>query len=381
MAAGVGSLDQYAASMATLEETYNRAVSEINGTAAAQRDANAAFEEYDAESALLRMDDRARAIELERRRYQELITTLETGSDSTTRIAAATEQYNQRLVQINAQFDELATGGSTGGGGAAATLEEIDAVMKAKKETIESLLAPLQQYTIMMQALNELMAEGALTQDQFAQSARQARITFLDSQTSMQAGFERGFLKILESTGDIATQMEGIVTKAFDGMSSAIADLVVDGEADFGSLIRSINKMIVQFVISQAFQELFGGAKVDGNGLFSSFSGFLGGLVDGLFGVGGGGAPGAARGGSFTVGQGDGFGGLNGHDNRMVPLRLKSGEHVEITPRGQEPGGRNGGGPTVIFNVTTPDAESFKSSQTQLAARAARMITTGQRNM
>jgi uncharacterized membrane protein YfcA len=46
------------------------------------------------------------------------------------------------------------------------------------------------------------------------------------------------------------------------------------------------------FVISQAFQELFGGAKVDGNGLFSSFSGFLGGLVDGLFGVGGGGGMG-----------------------------------------------------------------------------------------
>jgi len=238
----------------------------------------------------------------------------------------------------------------------------------------------------MMQALNELMAEGALTQDQFAQSARQARVTFLDSQTSMQAGFERGFLKILESTGDIATQMEGIVTKAFDGMSSAIADLVVDGEADFGSLIRSINKMIVQLVISQAFQELFGGAKVDGNGLFSSFSSFLGGIVDSAFGIGGGGdapgaAPGAARGGSFTVGQGDGFGGLNGHDNRMVPLRLKSGEHVEITPRGQEPGSGSNGGTTVVFNVSTPDAESFKASQTQLAARAARMITAGQRNM
>jgi phage-related minor tail protein len=40
-----------------------------------------------------------------------------------------------------------------------------------------------------------------------------------------------------------------------------------------------------------------------------------------------------------------------------------------------------GSGITVTFNVTTPDAESFRRSQTQLAAMLARTVSQGQRNL
>jgi len=387
MAAGVGSVDQYAESLVTLEETYNRAVTEINGTAAAQRDANAAFEKYNSESALLRMNDRARAIETETRRYNELVATLQTGEDATSKIADVTAQFQQRLAMVNAEFDALAEGGASGG--AAKTVEEISDAIERKLEIVDSLLEPLRTYSMEMEILNQLLQEGTLNQDQFSQSVLTARIRFLESQTTMQAGFERGFLKIIEQTADAASAMENIVTTAFDGMSSAIADLVVDGTADFGSLIRNINKMIIQLVVSQAFQQLFGGKTGLGGdsggtskGLFGAFSGFLGGIVDSVFGIGAAAIPGAAAGGSFQVGPSSGFGGLTGHDNRLVPLRLQDGEHVEITPRGQEPGGgRDNAGTTVIFNVTTPDAQSFQASQSQLASRAARMISSGRRNM
>jgi phage-related minor tail protein len=39
------------------------------------------------------------------------------------------------------------------------------------------------------------------------------------------------------------------------------------------------------------------------------------------------------------------------------------------------------GGITVTFNVTTPDAESFRRSETQIAALLARAVAQGQRNL
>ncbi|CAN0124487.1 unnamed protein product, partial [Chrysoparadoxa australica] len=140
-----------------------------------------------------------------------------------------------------------------------ALLQENQALTRAA-EILDDIQEPMREYTLQVEALNRLLEEGRISQDQFTQSVRQSRIEFLNTQTDLASGFERGFLQILEKTKDVASQAEEIVTSAFDGMSQAIADLVVDGEADFGSLIRAINKQIVQLVVSQAFQTLFGGA-------------------------------------------------------------------------------------------------------------------------
>lgn len=59
-----------------------------------------------------------------------------------------------------------------------------------------------------------------------------------------------------------------------------------------------------------------------------------------------------------------------------------------IMPLARGPDGRlgvkaenGGGGSTIVFNVTTPDAESFRRSQTQVAAMLARTVQLGQRNL
>jgi hypothetical protein len=44
-------------------------------------------------------------------------------------------------------------------------------------------------------------------------------------------------------------------------------------------------------------------------------------------------------------------------------------------------GVRSGAGPSVVLNVTTPDADSFRRSETQLAALIARAVGQGQRNL
>lgn len=58
-----------------------------------------------------------------------------------------------------------------------------------------------------------------------------------------------------------------------------------------------------------------------------------------------------------------------------------------IMPLARGPDGRlgvvaqGGGGVTVTLNVSTPDAESFRRSESQLAAMLARAVALGQRNL
>jgi phage-related minor tail protein len=58
-----------------------------------------------------------------------------------------------------------------------------------------------------------------------------------------------------------------------------------------------------------------------------------------------------------------------------------------IMPLARGPDGRlgvaaqGGGGVNVTFNVSTPDAESFRRSESQVAAMVARAVTLGQRNL
>jgi len=40
-----------------------------------------------------------------------------------------------------------------------------------------------------------------------------------------------------------------------------------------------------------------------------------------------------------------------------------------------------GGGVNVIVNISTPDAQSFRQSQSQVAAMMARAVSRGQRNL
>lgn len=41
---------------------------------------------------------------------------------------------------------------------------------------------------------------------------------------------------------------------------------------------------------------------------------------------------------------------------------------------------RGGGGPTVVINVTTPDVQGFRRSQSQIAAQVGRALSAGRRN-
>ena len=243
-------------------------------------------------------------------------------------------------------------------------------VLEIAAREFDRVFEPADQYKLTIEALNKLLTEGRFSQDQFTDAMRRARTEFLSSQNDMFSGFERGYLKILEKTQDLASQTESIITRAFDGMSSSIADLVVTGKADFGSLIQSINKQIVQLVVSQGFQMLFGAKLADGMGGGGGANMFQG--LRNLLGF--------QRGGSFVVGQnGASLAPLPGNDNRLVAFRAQDGEQVTVTPRGEQAESRNQN-IHVTFNITTPDVQGFRNSQSQIAARTAQMISRAGRN-
>jgi len=58
----------------------------------------------------------------------------------------------------------------------------------------------------------------------------------------------------------------------------------------------------------------------------------------------------------------------------ILPLARGSDGRLGVAAQG-------GGGVSVTFNVTSPDADSFRRSETQVAAMVARAVSLGQRNL
>jgi hypothetical protein len=106
--------------------------------------------------------------------------------------------------------------------------------------------------------------------------------------------------------------------------------------------------------------------------LFDGIQGLLGGMM-------GGGGGGASSGiGSFLAGLIPSFAVGTDYVPRTGLAMIHKGER--IIPAAENRAGM-GGGPSIIFNISTPDANSFRSSSGQIAAKMAMAIASGQRNM
>ncbi|MCB1526205.1 MAG: phage tail tape measure protein [Hyphomicrobiaceae bacterium] len=78
---------------------------------------------------------------------------------------------------------------------------------------------------------------------------------------------------------------------------------------------------------------------------------------------------------TFPLGQGRiGVAGERGAE-AIMPLARGSDGRLGVVASG------GGGGVNVTLNVTTPDAESFRRSEAQMAAMLARAVSFGQRNL
>lgn len=208
------------------------------------------------------------------------------------------------------------------------------------------------------------------------QEQLQALEAQLGSSVSMVAAFDGELARMKETmifTGrEVNTLSSGIsggLRKAFDG-------LVFDG-MKLNDALKSVANTIVDTVYSIAMKPVT-----------NALGGFL---AQGVAGLMGGGMP-FAKGGTFSQGKVMPFakGGIVGAPTTF-PMRGGMGLMGEagpeaIMPLARGPDGRLGvqtaGGRavSVVMNITTPDVQGFRRSQSQVAAQVSRALSRGQRN-
>lgn len=164
-----------------------------------------------------------------------------------------------------------------------------------------------------------------------------------------------------EALSQIQTKIEmldEVSETVFGNMGSALDNYVRTGKLSFSdlasSIIADLAKIGAQSMILAPLKSIFGSA------------------LGGLMGIPSNMLPGFNEGADFTVG------GSGGVDKNVVAFRASRGERVTVTPAGEDGSRRQN--VTVNFNITTPNVESFRQSEAQLAARAQRMIAQGARN-
>lgn len=191
------------------------------------------------------------------------------------------------------------------------------------------------------------------------------------------AGFDSELRRMrvaLAATGkDVATLERGLsrgLRRAFDGV-------VFDG-MKLSDAMKTVARSLVNTTYNAALRPVtnhFGGMIAQG----------VGSLVQGILPF----ADGAA----FSQGRVMPFakGGVVSGAT-VFPMRGGTGLMGEagpeaIMPLARGPDGRLGvrgaggsGGPTVVMNISTPDAESFRRSQSQIAAQMSRALSAGNRN-
>jgi phage-related minor tail protein len=158
-------------------------------------------------------------------------------------------------------------------------------------------------------------------------------------------------------------------------INNAFADAVFSGES-FGQTLRSLALDLSRLALRSAVQP-FTSAIGDGlAGVFAGLTPFAKGGVVGTpmpkpF------AAGGVIASPVTFPLGSGRMGLAGEAGPEAIMPLARGADGRL---GVRTSGGQGGGVTVTMNITTPDAESFRRSETQIGAMLARAVARGQRN-
>lgn len=160
-----------------------------------------------------------------------------------------------------------------------------------------------------------------------------------------------------EQSRQTVDQMSVFTEQAARNMQDAFADFLFNPfDEGLDGMLKSFANTLQRLAAEAAASKIF-------DAIFSGTTGGLGGILSGIFG----GAEGRASGGPVMAGSVYQVGEFNRPELLIYGNRqyLIPGDSGRVVPAG-------GGGNTQIFNITTPDANSFRASERQIKRRARR---------
>jgi phage-related minor tail protein len=185
-------------------------------------------------------------------------------------------------------------------------------------------------------------------------------------------------VRVGADTGDARQKLKELerLGSAFGrSISGAFEDAVFSGDS-FGQTLRSLALDLSRLALRSALQPLTGAI---GDSLGAAMGGLLGFAKGGV--VGGPVTQPFADGGviasPITFPLAGGRMGLAGEAGPEAIMPLTRGADGRLGVRSQS----GGGAVSVTVNITTADAESFRRSESQVAAMLSRAVSRGQRNM
>ncbi len=172
-----------------------------------------------------------------------------------------------------------------------------------------------------------------------------------------------------EEMRSIRNSAEAFSTALTQGMRAAL----IDGR-ELSAVMRSVALSLSGRVLAQSLAPLERFAGTLFGGLLGSFQGVGTSLVQGFT------TRAFARGGIVSAptyfGMASGEAGVMGEAGAEAILPLKRGMDGRLGVVAQDRGG-----PTVVFNVTARDADSFQRSEAQITALIARAVGRGRRGL
>ncbi|QQR69966.1 MAG: phage tail length tape measure family protein [Alphaproteobacteria bacterium] len=258
--------------------------------------------------------------------------------------------------------------------------EKLDKLKQDGKELTEQSRTATEAYADQIARLTEMLRIGAISQEVFNKAKDKAYDEQLGGRTDAQAGAIRAFRDYQKEGENAADAVEKAFSEAMKATEDAIVNMVTSGEISLNSLndlansiVADITRMVVQQSITGPLAKWMGSSMESG--------GFMDEIFSSIFhegGVAGEAAP-SRQVPAFVFAGAPRYhgGGIAGLKPDEVPAILQRGEEV-VSRKDRQ---RRGTGVNLVMNISTPDANSFRASQSQISAEAARGINRARRNL
>ena len=261
----------------------------------------------------------------------------------------------ERRAELTRQMGELRRSERSG--------QSVDRIFNAEERRTEQLDAQARTLTMSAEAAARYNAERRVTLQ-----LEQAGITITDDLRDRIEALAAAESRATQHLRDVQRQMR-LIEDAGRAVGSALerafGDWITGTEMDWRRLYQGLIRDLATLALRSAvIQPLFGGGSGNQPGLLGQL---FGGLISGA----------RADGGPVDAGRAY----LVGERGPELFLPSIGGEIVPSAPRPLRADEGMRAPITVNFQVTTPDADSFRRSETQIAAMVSRALSRGNRNL